>query len=147
MSKIKYVVAVPGRPLPICIQAEGLRRFDDAVEFLDALGQVVAALPNTELVARADALADFPEDLADFVGHGVRVAPHLVPPPTVEHNRQRELMRSAPGVPGKPAPPAPPPMRSVSPAPPKSWLGSWAIGLFFGLVIGYGASLSHAGVW
>ena len=112
----------------------------DGVEFM-AGGKIVAALPNVVLVAQSDALADFPEELADFVA-APRPCPrpaHLVPPPTVERRGQHSL--------DKPAPPAPPPMRSVSPAPRKAWFGSWAVGLCFGLVIGYGASLSHAGLW
>lgn len=119
MSKIKYVVAVPGRTAPICIEADGFVMLGDGASFqMD--GKAVAYLPNVALVAQSDALVAFPVDLADFVA-----APRVCA-------RRARL-----------APPPPPAMRSakikaaklkVSPSPRWPFVAGLALGALSGVL-------------
>jgi len=125
VSKIKYVVAVPGRPDPICIEAGGMVMLGDGVAF-QVEGKNVAYLPNVVLVAQSDALADFPEDLADFVAapRACSRPAYLVPPP-------------------------PPPMRSIKAKPAKFKVNPsprwpFAAGLALGALVGVLGMLAFA---
>lgn len=129
----QFIVSVPGRAQPLCIEADSysLGGFDgDGVSFRKG-SDVVAIVPSVDLVARSTCLPEFPE-LSQFDGPATVLGSVCVGP------------RVAPARGLKPLPP-PPPMRMVFPS---SW-PHWPllVALSLGLVVGFGAALSHAGAW
>lgn len=56
----KYIVSVPGRAQPLCIEADSWKGIgDDGALFFKGEDQV-ASLAATDLIAKADCLPDFP---------------------------------------------------------------------------------------
>lgn len=65
MTLKKFVVAVPGRPAPLCIEAEEGYLMGEGAEFT-VDGKIVAALPEVVLVSEVQVLVAFPENVPPF---------------------------------------------------------------------------------
>ena len=133
----KFIVSVPGRAHPLCIEADSFDRdgWNDAGFTFRRGADVVAQLPAVDLVAKADSLPAFPE-LEQFQSAPVCAEPGYVygPGGTILE-----------------------PGGALDPLPAKACMGfsSWGGPAFWpflsggalGFIGGFGIALSHAGVW
>lgn len=130
----KYIVSVPGRAHPLCIEADSFDRdgWNDAGFTFRRGADVVAQLPVADLVAKADSLPVFP-DLSQFKG------PDLVLPESVCLASLSEPVRAL----------DPLPAQSFANLHSPSGLAFWPFlsGCLLGLIGGAGLALSHAGLW
>lgn len=124
----KFIVSVPGRAQPLCIEADSFCRdgWNDG-DFSFRLGaDVVAQFPVVDMVALAESLPAFP-DLSQFRGPGLELpepaclASFVEPPPA----------RIGAGFSGWGVP--------------AFW--PFLSGCALGLIGGVGLALSHAGLW
>lgn len=132
----KYIVSVPGRAQPLCIEADSFKEMlgveGSAVFIKD--GAVVASLISTDLVANATCLPAFPE-LPQF--HSALA------------NCSDAFLELEPGMTCEP-------VRALESLPAQASLGfgGWTVPPFWpflsggalGFIGGFGLALSHAGV-
>ena len=130
----KYIVSVPGRSTPICIEADSYRGIGETGARFFVAGDTVANVPVVDLIACSTCLPDFP-DLSQFKGVDLTFAEpmHLEAGMTCE------------------------PVRAIEPLPPTSFTtfnGSsvpafWPFlaGAALGFISGVCLGLSHAGWW
>lgn len=118
----KFIVSVPGRAQPLCIEADSFDRdgWNDGGFTFRQGADVVAQFPSVDLVAKAESMPDFPE-LSQFLPPEVlpkAMPSHLVPPPP-------PAMRSLKAKPAK---------FKVNPSPCWPFLSGLALGLLVGVM-------------
>lgn len=121
----QFVVSVPGRAQPVCIKADSVERdglSESGFTFRQG-GDVVAELPAADLVARSICLPNRLDPSQLWGAEPICLSAFSEP--------VREL--------------EPLPAMRVGMA--LTWFGPWLAGVGFGLVVGFGAALSHVGVW
>lgn len=130
----QFIVSVPGRSQPVCIEADAIERDDlnDAGVAFRKGGEVVARLPAVDLAARADCLPEFP-DLSQFKP----VAPDLV-----FLGEPGQVLQQGEAI-------EPLPVRSSTAFCSSGTPAVWPLvsGFALGVIVGVGAVLSWAGAW
>lgn len=131
----KYIVSVPGRAQPLCIEADSWKGIGDAGALFFKGEDQVASLAATDLIAKADCLPDFPA-LSQFAPP-VPTCVDLLPGMTLERIAE--------------------PVRGLDPVETATYVTHnrsgvpvfWPAfaGLLVGLIGGVGLTLSHSGVW
>lgn len=130
----KFIVSVPGRAQPLCIEADTYRGGVEGFSFHKG-ADLVALVPAVDLVAKSESLPDFPA-LSQFVPPA---------PPFVELLEGMSIERTAE------------PVRGLDPVDTATYVthNRWGVpvfwpaiaGLLVGLIGGVGLTLSHFGVW
>lgn len=123
----KYIVSVPGRGQPVCIEADSWSGVSDSGARFFKGTEVVATLAATDLIAKADSLPDFPA-LSQFQPVGQMCLAELAEP-----------------------------VRGLDPVSPVSHVthNCWGVPTFWpflsgaalGLIAGIGSLLSYQQVW
>lgn len=119
----KYIVSVPGRAVPFCIEADAFEAFVGGKRFFLA-GNVVAEVPAFDLLAVSTALPDFP-DLSQFR-------------PAV-----REIRRAGAARYIEPLPAQTCAVFKTS----ASHFWPYVSAVVLSMAVGFGVGLSYAGVW
>lgn len=130
----KFIVSVPGRAQPLCIEADTYKPHgfeSNSFSFCKA-GEEVAIVPGVDLIARSSALPAFPE-LSQFRG------PDLVLPEPACLASFAEPFRALEPLPAQAC------VGFTSRGAPPFW--SFLSGCALGLLGGIGMTLSHAGLW
>lgn len=124
----KYIVSVPGRSTPICIEADSYTGISETGVRFFVAGDTVANVPAVDLIARSTCLPDFP-DLSQFKGVDLASA---------------EPMHLEAGMTLDPLPPT-----SFTTFNGSSVPAFWPFlsGCALGFIGGFGMALSHAGGW
>lgn len=131
----KFIVSVPGRAQPLCIEADTYKPHGfESNSFSFRKGdEEVAIVPGVDLIARSSALPPFPE-LSQFCGSDLVMLPE---PACLASFAE--------------------PVRALEPLPAQTSTGfsSWGVPTFWpflaggalGFIGGFGLALSHAGMW